>query len=211
MWRRRAALPDLLLLLAILAVGCLPSPVWAESAEPGAGVRFGRGARHVGLTAGVGIAMQRIGEDRDTDDVRYVATTPRFGIGLFDPLGGDAWYRGNFELVLEGTFLAQFEPHGGWAGGGSTILRYNLLCCGRFVPFFDGGVGILNLDFDLEDQADGINFIIHAGLGTHYFLSERTALTGEWRYQHISNARINYPNRSINASAFFLGASFFLD
>jgi hypothetical protein len=199
------------LLLATLVLGGVPGLAGAESSTPDGAMRFGRGARHVGLGAGVGVAMRRVGENRDSDDVRYVATTPRVGIGLVDPLGDDAWYRGSFELLAEGTFLSEFEPTSGWAAGGSVILRYNLLRFGRFVPFFDGGVGILNLDFDLDDQADGINFIIHTGLGSHLFLTERTALTGEWRYQHISNARINYPNRSINASLFFLGASFFLD
>ena len=114
------------------------------------------------------------------------------------------------QAVTEGTFLTQFQPHSGTAAGGSAILRYNLLGFGRFVPFLDGGAGILHLDFDLRDQADGINFITQAGIGSHFFISERVALTGEWRYQHISNARINYPNRSINALAFFFGASIFL-
>ncbi len=195
----------------MLVLGGLPGLAGAESSEPGGAIRFGRGARHVGLAVGVGVAVQRVGKDRDTDDVRYVALAPRLGIGVSDALGGDAWYRGGFELLAEGTFLSEFEPTSGWAAGGSGILRYNLLRFGRFVPFVDGGAGILALDFDLDDQADGINFIIHTGLGSHLFLTERIALTGEGRYQHISNARINYPNRSVNAGAFFLGASFFLD
>jgi hypothetical protein len=207
---RRSTLPRWLL-LGPLVLGGLPSRSGAESSEPVGAIRFGRGARHVGLGVGVGVAMRRVGEDRDTDDVRYVGTTPRLAIGVTDPLGGEAWYRGNFDLLAEGTLLAQFQPTSGWAAGGSAILRYNLLGFGRVVPFCDGGAGILGLDFDLEDQADGINFIIHTGVGAHVFLTERTALTGEWRYQHISNARIHLPNRSINASAFFLGASFFLD
>jgi len=207
---RLAAISRCTALFLLLLAG-QPCLARAGSAEPDGAVHFGRGKRHVGLAAGVGMGMRRVGKSRDTDDVRYVAVAPRVGIGIVDPLGGDAWYRGCFELLGEGTFLSEFEPTGGWAAGGSAILRYNLLRFGRFVPFFDGGAGILNLDFDLDDQADGINFIIHTGLGSHFFVTERTALTGEWRYQHISNARINYPNRSINASAFFLGASFFLD
>ena len=196
------------LLGALVLLTGLPGRSAAQSPEPGPA--FGRGMQHVGFSAGVGIAIPRIGSDRDVDDVRYVATTPRWGIGLVDPLGGEAWYRGNFELVVEGTFLTQFQPHSGTAAGGSAILRYNLLGFGRFVPFLDGGAGILHLDFDLRDQADGINFITQAGIGSHFFISERVALTGEWRYQHISNARINYPNRSINALTFFFGASIFL-
>jgi opacity protein-like surface antigen len=199
------------LLLALLVPGGLAALARAEPFAPDGASRFGRGKRNLGIAVGVGAGMRRIGEERDTDDARYVSVAPRLGIGLVDPLGGDAWYRGSFEVLAEGTFLFEFEPRSGWAAGGSLILRYDLLRFGRFVPFLDGGVGILNLDFDLDDQAEGLNFIIHTGLGTHLFLTERIAVTGEWRYQHISNARIHFPNRSINASAFILGASFFLD
>jgi hypothetical protein len=208
---RPSAISRCLLLSLLVLLGGLPALARAEPSAPSGATRFGRGRRHIGLAAGVGVGMRRIGKHRDTDDVRYASVTPRLGIGVTDPLGGDAWYRGGFEVLAEGTFLSVFEPRSGWAAGGSAILRYDLLRFGRFVPFFDGGVGILNLDFDLDDQADGVGFIIHTGLGSHLFLSERTALTGEWRYQHVSNARIHLPNRSINASAFFLGASFFLD
>ncbi|MFQ5802420.1 MAG: acyloxyacyl hydrolase, partial [Candidatus Methylomirabilales bacterium] len=44
-----------------------------------------------------------------------------------------------------------------------------------------------------------------------YFLSEQTALTGEWRWLHISNADTRMPNAGINSSLFLIGVSFFLE
>jgi hypothetical protein len=59
----------------------------------------------------------------------------------------------------------------------------------------------------LRLKTDGINFLTQTGVDTHYFFRDRTASTGEWRQQHISNARINTPSRSSNASVFFAWGS----
>ena len=143
-------------------------------------------------------------------DLQFLYLAPRWGIGLSDPIGGNSWYRGNFELILEGTFLYSFEPKSGIAGGLTPLIRYNFLAGDRLVPFAQLGAGILVLDFDLRRQADGFNFTLQSGLGFHYFLSERTALTGEWRYHHISNAGINRPNIGINGSVVLFGVTVFL-
>jgi hypothetical protein len=66
------------------------------------------------------------------------------------------------------------------------------------------------LDADLARQSDGLNFILQSGVGLHYFISQRTALTGEWRFHHISNASIHDKNAGINSSLFMLGVTFFL-
>ncbi|HET9296710.1 MAG TPA: acyloxyacyl hydrolase, partial [Candidatus Binatia bacterium] len=80
----------------------------------------------------------------------------------------------------------------------------------RFIPFFFAGVGFIALDADLARQSDGLNFILQSGVGLHYFISQQTALTGEWRFHHISNARIHDKNAGINSSLFMLGVTFFL-
>jgi lipid A 3-O-deacylase len=88
-------------------------------------------------------------------------------------------------------------------------VRYNFLTGSRFIPFLQAGAGVIALDADLRQQADGVNFILQSGLGFHYFISQRTALTGEWRFHHISNAGIHNQNAGINSSLFMLGVTFF--
>lgn len=172
---------------------------------------FGFGRQSLGISGGYGLALPVGGTDGpELEDIQFVYATPRWGIGISDPLGGRSWYRGNFEFLLEGTFLYMFEPKSGIAGGIAPGLRYNFLTNTRFIPFFFAGVGFIALDADLARQSDGLNFIVQSGVGLHYFMSQRTALTGEWRFHHISNASIHDRNAGINSSLFMLGLTFFL-
>lgn len=173
---------------------------------------FGLGKQEIALAAGYGFGLP-IGGSKGTEseDVQYAYLAPRWGIGISNPLGGDAWYRGNFELLVEGSFFFNHEPKSGTAAGGAAILRYNFLSGDTFIPFLEAGAGIISLDFDLDTQADGLNFTTQGGLGFHYFFSERTALTGGWRFLHISNAGINSPNVGINTSLFLVGVSYFFN
>ena len=172
---------------------------------------FGFGRQSLGISGGYGLALPVGGTDGpELEDIQFVYATPRWGIGISDPLGGRSWYRGNFEFLLEGTFLYMFEPKSGIAGGIAPGLRYNFLTNTRLIPFFFAGVGFIALDADLARQSDGLNFIVQSGVGLHYFMSQRTALTGEWRFHHISNASIHDRNAGINSSLFMLGLTFFL-
>ncbi len=206
-----------LLLAMVLGILLIPLQGWAgsngseshtqENALAPAGL-FGSGKQQIALAVGYSIAIPvRTGE---IDDIQYVFLAPRWGIGITDILGEDAWYRGNVELLLEGQFFFQTKPRGGFAGGIALLFRYNFLPRGKFIPFVEAGAGILGLDFDVEGQRDGFNFSPQAGLGFHYFVSERTALTGEWRWLHISNAHIREPNDGIDGSLFLIGVSTFL-
>ncbi len=206
---RQPAIPSIaLILLSAFACACASTsgaPIDREASP------FGFGKRQLSLSGGYAVGIDHTSSGRDVDDVRYAATTARFGAGITNPLGGDAWYRGNLDLFGEATFLTETEPNSGYAAGGGLLLRYNWLRNERFVPFVNVGAGLLNLDFDLESQSDGITFLLEAGVGSHFFLTRGWSLTAEWRFQHLSNARIRMPNHGINANVFLLGTSFFFD
>jgi lipid A 3-O-deacylase len=184
----------------------------ALAAQPGSyDSAFGFGKQSLGISGGYGLALPVGGTDSpELEDIQFVYVTPRWGVGISDRLGDRSWYRGNFELILEGTFLYIFEPKSGRAGGLAPVFRYNFLTGTRIVPFLQAGAGVIALDADLERQADGLNFILQSGLGLHFFISQSTALTGEWRFHHISNAGIHNRNAGINSSLFMLGVTFFL-
>jgi lipid A 3-O-deacylase len=187
-----------------LAAGSAEQPGTYDSA-------FGFGKQSLGLSGGYGFALPVGGTDApELEDIQFVYVTPRWGVGISNPLGERSWYRGNFELLLEGTFLYMFEPKSGIAGGLAPMLRYNFLTGGRVIPFLQAGAGVIALDADLSRQSDGLNFILQSGVGLHFFLSQSTALTGEWRFHHISNASIHDKNAGINSSLFMLGVTFFL-
>jgi hypothetical protein len=67
-----------------------------------------------------------------------------------------------------------------------------------------------NADANLKSQSDGLNFTPQGGVGVHYFISDRTSLTGEWRLHHISNAGIHENNLGFNSSLFMLGITYLL-
>lgn len=213
------------ILILIMVVFGLGPGAWAAGEGPETAVEgmnevplspaslFGLGRQKIGLAVGYGFGIPLGGtKGGDVEEIQYTYVAPHWGIGISNPMGGDSWYRGNVELLMEGAFIINFEPKSGFAGGATAMLRYNFLPGGNFIPFIELGGGIVSLDFDLQDeQSDGFNFTPQGGVGFHYFVSERTALTAQWRLHHISNAGIDEPNDGINSSLFLIGVSAFLD
>jgi hypothetical protein len=188
---------------------------FADAGAPSAG-RFAWGKKHVALGLGYGLGFRTGSKEdrersRELGDVSLVEIVPRLGVGVTDSLGGDAWYRGNFELLFEGALIFNSRPRFGFAVGGGSTLRYNFLAGRSLVPFIDCNLGMVYLDFDLRGQSDGFNFNVGWGSGLHWFVSEEMAITPELRYQHFSNAGIEKPNHGINDVLFLIGISYFLD
>ena len=209
--RRRCAA----LRLALASIVLLIWPAAASSAEGGSSPSsspFAKGRQSVSLLGGYGIGLPiGVGKGTDLEDVRMWAVLPSWGIGLTDPVGGDAWYRGNLEVVIEGALLFNTEPTSGFAGGATVNLRYNFLRAGRFVPYVESGAGLADLNFDLDRQADGLNFFLQVGLGARWLLTDRLALLGGWRFHHISNANSSVPNNGLDSSLFVAGMTVFFD
>lgn len=197
-------------ILALLVL--LACPVPAAVAEEPFHPHFGRGRQHVGVQVGYGNGFSLgFTGDGDTQDVEYVGVFPRWGIGLTDTLGADSWAAGNLDFLVEGSFIANFDPSGGTFAGGAVLLRYNFLRWQRFVPFVEAGGGMGHLDFDLRDQSDGFSFVIQGGAGLQTFVTDRVSLDAGWRYHHISNAGTRSPNNGINANVAVVGLTIHLD
>ncbi|HEU4345187.1 MAG TPA: acyloxyacyl hydrolase [Candidatus Binatia bacterium] len=172
---------------------------------------FGFGRQSIGISAGHGLALPIGGTAGEgLRDVQFIYLSPRWGVGISDPMGGNRWFRGNFEFLVEGVFLYEFQPKNGIAGGITPLVRYNFLTGNRLIPFVQAGAGILALDFDLKRHADGLNFTLQGGAGIHYFIWDRAALTGEWRFHHLSNADLHRRNAGINSSVVLFGITLFL-
>jgi len=205
--------------LAVLVMIALVGSLSARAEGPGDASRtsaasdpleapFGRGRLNVGVSVGWGHGFERAEDPQD--DVRMLAFMARTAVGLTDPVGGDAWYRGNVDLAIEPQFLANLDPEGGFAGGLSLLLRYHFLAGERLVPFVSGGGGAIGLDFDGQRQDDGFNFILQGGIGAHWMLSEQLAITVDGRWHHISNAGLRSPNEGIDSALGMVGLTWFL-
>ena len=85
------------------------------------------------------------------------------------------------------------------AGGGFSLLgRWRFHRGEKLSLYLEGGAGILQTSVSVPDgpaafEEDGthFNFTPQAGIGATYRLGKRTALTGGFRYLHISNASMS--------------------
>jgi len=135
---------------------------------------------------------------------------PRIGMVL-TPEVGKGFFAGNLELLFEPLYAHYFKPFGASAAGGSLVLKYNLLSFGRWMPYWDFGLGMLwtNLAPRIPEQSTQFNFVMESGPGLHYFATERVALTIGVRFHHISNADIGDRNLGLNSVLAYAGISVF--
>ncbi|MDH3503202.1 MAG: acyloxyacyl hydrolase [Nitrospirota bacterium] len=121
------------------------------------------------------------------------------------------WTAGNVELLIEPLAAHYYEPFSASAFGGSLVVKYNFLNFGRWMPFWDGGAGMLWTDLGprIPEQSTQFNFVLQTGPGMSYFMTEHMAVTVGVRFHHISNAGIGERNIGLNAWLLNVGVSFF--
>lgn len=139
-----------------------------------------------------------------------VYVLPRLGMVLTDELGSGR-LAGNLELMVEPLYARYYQPFNATAAGGSLVAKYNFLTFGRWMPFFDLGVGMLWTDLAprIAEQSTPFNFVLQAGPGVQYFAAQHLALTLGARFHHISNAGIGVRNISLNSVLPYVGVSYF--
>jgi lipid A 3-O-deacylase len=108
---------------------------------------------------------------------------PRIGMVMSDELGA-GMLSGNLEVLVEpfyGRFTNRFS---GDAAGASLVMKYNLLSFGRWVPFWDVGVGLLWTDLAprIAEDSSQVNFALETGPGVQYFVATSMAVTVGVRY-----------------------------
>ena len=167
---------------------------------------FNKGAHELELLAGVGIGTPIIHGEHAHD---WVLGSLQYGWVFTDVLAPDRWHRGNWELLAHFFGGEQFNPSHAYLIGAAPLLRYNFAPGGRWVPFIDFGAGVTATDIRDGDLSTTFEFNLQAGAGTHFFLRKDLALTFQYRFIHLSNAGIDFPNLGVNTSNFMLGLSWF--
>lgn len=136
---------------------------------------------------------------------------PRIGYVVSDRIEAGV-LSGSWEVLAEpfyGRFRNTFSAD---AVGASLLCKYNVLSFGRWVPFWDAGVGLLWTDLAprISEDSSQVNFSLQTGLGVQYFATRELALTMGVRYNHISNGGIGNRNLGLDAVLSYAGVSWFL-
>jgi hypothetical protein len=174
--------------------------IWSDG---NIGEGFRGGVQNIGLTFGAGFGTKS--GDRAHD---LVLAMLRYG-RMFCPVGADHWYNGNWGIGAELFGGAQVSPDSAYIMGGAPMVRYNFASEMRWVPFVEAGFGVTTTDIKGRDLSTTVQFKSEAGLGLHYFVRQRTAITLQYHFFHLSNGGIKRPNGGVNINSFALGLSRF--
>ena len=183
--------------------GSSPETIWAD----GIGSGFRKGVFQAGATIGAGFGTRNPFGTRQIHD--FALGSVNLGWVFTGVMAPRKWYGGNLELLLELFGGGQFEPNSRYFVGLTPMFRYNFATGSRWVPFINAGGGVSCTNIDGPDLSGNFQFNLQGGAGTHYFLTERTALTVEYRWLHFSNAGLRQPNHGTNTQMFHIGMNWF--
>jgi lipid A 3-O-deacylase len=182
----RKLLPFILLLL------------WAGSSQ----AAESRWLREVGVNVGYGTGPVNNGS------YEFVTLLPRVGFDLGEALAKvDLRPAGTLEFVLEPLFNIVREPKLDYEGGAGLLFKYGYRL-GRFLPYFEGGAGVVCMNDLVPEQSGGPDFIPQVGPGVHIFLTPDWTLTLSYRFRHLSNSGLTKPNHGVNSDLFLVGFSY---
>ena len=199
-------MPFLARALTALALGSLMTTTYAHAADPSPKITVG--TQEVGLSIGY-LLPHRLTEDHTTKQ-EGIVFMPSWMMTLSDPIG-DKWYRGQVSLGAEMVYIQFQEPFLTHGIGFTPKIKYTFAALNRIRPYaeFAGGPFWTDLAGKIPEESSQFNFVLMAGFGVSYFLTDRAALNVGYRFQHISNGGTRYPNLGLNASLPFGGFSFF--
>lgn len=78
----------------------------------------------------------------------------------------------------------------------------------HFLPFAEGGIGVIYTDFRVKGQGLRFNFNPQIGIGTEYQNDRGPSYFATLRLSHISNGGLDHKNRGVNSLVLMLGRFF---
>jgi hypothetical protein len=202
--------PLLLAVAALVLFGTdMVFPSGSQADSPDARAIVQKGTVEAGLAAGYLQGLEVLTSVSSNRSAVYVL--PRVGMVLTSEMG-KGWFAGNLELLLEPLYAHYYQPFTASAAGGSLVFKYNFLSFGRWMPYWDLGLGMLwtNLAPRIPEQSTQFNFVLESGPGVHYFVTEKVAFMVGARFHHISNAGLGDRNLGLNSILGYAGVSVFL-
>lgn len=161
-----------------------------------------------GVVSGYGVAPL----DKNNSDYEIIPILPQFGFDI-NPLAEKLHIKpkGVLEFVVEPVMNVIINPDANAEVGCSFFLKYSRRITSRIAPYIEGGTGMIYSSLSTHEQGTKYNFITHAGLGIQFFLNEHYALTGGYRFRHLSNANIDKQNRGIDHHFGLIGISYYFN
>src|SRR3989449_3104630 len=151
-------------LLVILVLMFFASIAQAESLSSAIQARdvVKRGSLEIGLMSGYLQGNEILTSTSSNRSALYIL--PRAAM-VMTPELGSRFYAGNLAVGLEPLYAHYFNPFGATAAGGSLLFKYNFLAFGRWMPFWDVGLGMLwtNLAPRIPEQSTPFNFVLETG------------------------------------------------
>jgi opacity protein-like surface antigen len=192
--------------LAILAIALLGNIDRVEAFD--ADAAFPKGGYVISLEGGYG--EQFDAWNTNITGLDFFNAGVRLGLLPWGAAGSGP-LRGALEIGLEPFYQRFVEPDEAKAffAGLGAVARYHFLPFERLVPYLELGAAPGYTDLRVQEQQTDVVFLLFAGVGASYFLTERTALYAGYRLQHISNAGTDSPNRGINSHTGVVGISIF--
>jgi opacity protein-like surface antigen len=140
--------------------------------------------------------------------VEFVNAGVRFGWLPFNPVGPGPLH-GSFEVGLEAVYQRYINPVDAFFAGLGVTVRYHFLSLGRVVPYVEVAAAAGGTDLKVEEISSDFTFMLWGGAGLAYFITDRTAVYGGYRYQHVSNGNTEIRNRGLESHTGVAGVSFF--
>jgi len=142
--------------------------------------------------------------------VEFLNLGVRFGWLPFTPVGPGPLH-GSLEVGLEPLYQRYLEPKDAFFAGLGLTARYHFLSLGRFVPYVEAAAFAGGTDLRVREIDSSFTFLLWAGTGASYFVTDRAAIYAGYRWLHVSNGNTDEPNRGFEAHTGVLGMSFFFE
>lgn len=169
------------------------------------------GTIELGIQTGYWQAFTGIG-NASSSNRSAVFVLPQIGLVVIDKIDA-GYFSGAIEVLAEPVGAHFFEPFSASLAGFSIVGRYDFLSFGRWMPYWDFGLGVSWTDLAprIPEQSTPFEFLLETGPGLQYFITQEFAITGALRLHHISNSGIGTRNTGINAVLGLIGFSYYID
>jgi lipid A 3-O-deacylase len=146
----------------------------------------------------------------DFTGLEFVNVGARLGWLPFGPVGPGPLH-GSVEVGLEPLYQRYVDPVDAFFAGLGVTLRYHFLSLGRVVPYAEVAAFAGGTDLKVAEIRSDFTFLLLGGAGASVFVTDRTAVYGGYRYQHVSNGHTDRPNRGLESHTGVVGVSFFFE
>lgn len=171
--------------------------------------RFKKGSSDFGAQLGWGWTVD-IPPGRDRTDLGFLYFFPNWQRNLTGIIG-QSWYKGAWFYHMEGGIAFSDRDDKFLVGWSPLMAQYKFLSPKRrWAPNVLAGAGFSMTNWkDVADRELGseFQFLLHLGAGLEYF-KKKGAYSINYRFFHVSNAGMQFPNIGLNAHMFTLGTRF---